>query len=429
MGSQIDQPRSNRWPTLLLLAGVSGLLPLPVVRRAHALVEQIVGAARGWLEPNDLVEFAAADVAALATESDPPAAGIDPQVVALLSALRDEVRPPKSGGWQRDGRFGVVPVGARRDVGELSLATPAAIPLGEPVFFGRELVGFTAARAAGPTLVQLLSRPGTRIAACAGVPGVREVRFLAIGEGVETLRVAYADGGQQLEEGDLAWAIDPPSLPGAAVAPTIGGAQLGRVVHGDLASGAALDEWRIVPITAPARLAEVAIRFPPGFPLASEPDLYPMRTTAIGHAVVEERRRVARVVDGHEVGIDAGCAVSSAGRYVGRISRSSWGAALVRAVSDPGFRLSTLLLVGGRVSAWELESGGTCADGLLLLPPPIESWDGAIVVTASSPDGTPEGLIVGALRAIGDGCVLVGVREPLGAVEVWRPAGAWSAPP
>lgn len=52
MADGLREPRPQRWPALLVLAGVSGMVPLPLLQRAHELVEEIAFTGRGLLLPD-----------------------------------------------------------------------------------------------------------------------------------------------------------------------------------------------------------------------------------------------------------------------------------------------------------------------------------------------------------------------------------------
>jgi len=432
MADGLREPRPQRWPALLVLAGVSGMVPLPLLQRAHELVEEIAFTGRGLLLPDgaETPEVQAAEQLSPDLTSKPRL--LDERVVTLLEELRRRVLPPPSRGWQRDGRFGVIPVGGgvaprRREAEELRAATVAPLPPDEPVFHGEQLIGFSRARADGTTRIERLTRAGARLLACAGAPGRREARFLAVGDGTPTLRVALADHGVALAEGDLAWVVDPPTAPGAAIARDIGGAVIGRITRGTTPEGAAKEEWRVEPLVAPELLAEVALRFPPGFPLPTEVGVYPFMTALLPDGVIDPRRSFRRLPHGREEGLTAGAAVSVGGKLCGRVVRAGHGHALVRSLADPGFRVAALLLAGGRATAFELVVLGSLEDGLEVAPPPTRDWDGGVVVTAGSADGCPEGLLIGALFARVGRCGLAGgAGAPEGTVVAWRLPGAWS---
>jgi hypothetical protein len=422
------EPRSQRWPALLVLLGVSGMVPIPLVRRAHELIEQVAWSVRGLVHP-------APDRAD--AQSAPPLP-LDARVAELLATLRRRVLPPRERGWQRDGRFGVVALSNRRDEqeprSELFTQTPCVLPPDEPVMHGEELLGFTRPRRDGSVRIERLTRRGSRTPACAGEPGKREARFLALGDGSATLRVSYVDDGVELREGDLAWAIDPPASPGAAIARVVGGAWLGRLVRGDLPEGAERDEWRVAPLSQPELLAEVAIRFPSGFPPPTETDLYPLATELSGDPIVDPRRAFARIGDGREAGLLPGSALSCDGCYVGTVLRAGYGHALVRTLADPGVRVRALLLRGGEAVAFDLvvvavERDAQARPRIIVLPPPCPDWDGALVVTAAQVAGTPEGLVIGALAAESGRCTLVARRAASGPAIAWRLPGAWSSEP
>jgi hypothetical protein len=161
------------------------------------------------------------------------------------------------------------------------------------------------------------------------VPGQRQARFLALGDGSDTLRVAYADGDVEIVEGDLAWAIDPPrdEPRGGAITRIVGGALLGRIVRGDAPAGADRVDWRVAPLASLATLAEVAVRLPPGFPRArrAQPRAAPGRP----------RGRPRRSIGG----APASCCRPAARRASSpaapsRRVPSSWGGSSVRAGSS-----------------------------------------------------------------------------------------------
>jgi len=94
-------------------------------------------------------------------------------------------------------------------------------------------------------------------------------------------------------------------------------------------------------------------------------------------------------------------------------------------------------VIGSRdVVAWNLATaGGTIragdvanAEGEILLEsaPTAVDWDGALVVTAPSQEGVPEGLVVGTLAAVEERCILRIEEVSLEDVTVWRPPNAWS---
>lgn len=442
MADGLREARPQRWPALLVLAGVSGMVPIPLFERAHELLEEVAWTARGLLQPPSLeVDARALEATTSLAESsagvDQAASvrdALDARVVGILARLRQRVLPPKTRGWQRDGRFGVVPVTAapalgRRDAQELLLLTVAPLPPDEPVFHGEQLIGWTRVRADGSTRIDRLTRAGARTTACAGEPGRREARFLALGDGSATLRMALADGGVELTAGDLAWVLDPPAAPAGAVVREVGGALLGRLVRGELPEGAERDEWRVLPLVAPELLAEVAVRFPPGFPLPSETAVYPFAMVLAANPILDPRRAFTRLGQGREVGLFAGAAVSIGGALCGRVTRSGYGHALVRTVRDPGFRVAALLVQAQQATAFELVVLGVDGTVIEVRPPVGVPWDGALVVTAASPDGCPEGLLIGSLAARDGRCVLVDFREAApGPVVAWRLSGAWSAP-
>jgi hypothetical protein len=430
MADGLREPQPQRWPALLVLAGVSGMVPWPLLERTHELVEEVAFTARGLL----LTGGAAVAADVQAAERVAAIGLVDARVAELLTELRRRVLPPPRRGWQRDGRFGVVPISAalparRREAHELRPATVAPLPPDEPVFHGEQLIGFTRARSDGSTRIERLTRAGVRTLAMAGVPGRREARFLAVGDGSPWLRVALADYGVALEEGDLAWVVDARQTPGSAIVRDIGGAAIGRLTRGGVPEGAAKEEWRVAPILPPERLAEVAIRFPPGFPLPGDVDVYPFVTARLDGAVIDPRRVLFRLPHGREEGLSAGAAVSIGGTLCGRIARAGFGHSLVRGLADPGFTMPALLLAEGQVSAFELIVRRSCDAGVEVEAPPVPSWDGGVVVTAGGADGCPEGLLVGGLVADGGRCILSGRPDELlgAAVVAWRLPGAWSA--
>ena len=288
------------------------------------------------------------------------------------------------------------------------------MPAGEPVFCGRVLVGLTEVdKRTQRSFVRPLLAKGTRIPACAGVPGRREVRFVAIGDGSDTLRVAYPDSAQPIREGDLVWAIDaggprpgPPfdaagtPATATAIVPYYGGAELGRIARGALPPGALRDDWRVRPSFDLDELAEVAIRFPPGLPGPSELDLAPLAVRPTGAAVHDARRRGAWLGVGRELGVVPGCFVASGPYLAGVVVRAAWHGALVRRVDDPGFRCRTLVLLDGRCFPWTIEVERSDEGRLLLRGAPVVAGaEGALVVTAGSATGSPEGLLLGVLES------------------------------
>jgi hypothetical protein len=444
-------PGPGRWPLLLLLAGAVSLLPWPSVIGARALVEDGCLTLRRFVDPRAW----SGGAAHAATASG-----------AALPALRDRlaraharVLPPKESGWQRDGRFAAVPLARARTPSTLSLALPGALPPGEPVFHGRELVGHVAAKAgsaptgtldpattivAGSAVAKIttIRAKDSRVPACAGIPGKRETRFLALGDGSERLRVAFADVDPPLVEGDLAWAIDPPAPKAGAIERIVEGALLGRLVKGDGPPGADRADWRVEPLSPLATLAEVAVRLPAGFLAPAEIELAPLAVAGRGGAVLGPARDALLLLAGRESGVSAGAAVSRAGRLVGRIERAGWRVALARTLSDPGFRCRVLVLAGEELSACDLEVRAALADGALELaaPPPVDDWNDALVVTAAGAEGVPEGLLLGTLEKREQRCVLLrgdaNVADaasvprdapPPGEWIVHRPPGPWSA--
>src|SRR5215475_1513490 len=122
MGVRDGESRPQRWPTLLLVAGIAGLLPVQGLRRGYELAEEVLLSARRWssLGGGTAAALEGADLQRLG----PP----DPRVVALLAEARAALLPPRSAGWQRDGRFCVVPVGADRRPESLSLLLAGTVP-------------------------------------------------------------------------------------------------------------------------------------------------------------------------------------------------------------------------------------------------------------------------------------------------------------
>jgi len=421
------EPRAERWPAGLLLAGAATLLPWQAARNGAALLEDALLTLRGFVDPR---ARRGGESAAAAAPPAPEAAVHD-----LLSRARAAVLPPRAAGWERDGRFCAVPVGRSRSPASVALAVPGPVPPEEPVFRGRELLGFTPAWNGGaPRLVPLTAR-GTRLPACAGEPGRREARFLALGDGSGLLRVAFVDGEIALAEGDLAWAVDPPTPPGGAVVRRVGGAWIGRLVRDPRAEGGTHGEWSVAPFSAPETLAEVAIRHPPGFPAPAELLLVPLALTGRRHAFRDARRDAILLGRGREAGVVAGCAVSAGPYLVGKVTRSGWRQAAAHTLRDPRFRCRVLLVMGDEVAAFELETRGTegedRAEIVLAAPPPLDGWEGALVVSAPSPDGMPEGLVLGRMERRGERCVLTGlgrVSPDDGEAElvVHRPPGSWS---
>ena len=438
MDDKLRAVRPPRWPALLLLAGVAGLLPFDHVARGQRLLEDFLLTVRVAVETT--LRFGRVQALERSAQAEPAAP--DPRVAELLSVARARVLPGRSSGWQRDGRFATVAVGRTRTPERIALATPAPLPDDEPVFVGSVLLGTTSSKATkssagsagGTSFVAPLTAKGTRIPAVAGVVGRREVRLVAVGEGKSTLRVSYADSALPLEVGDLVYALDPPSQRGGAVARRIGGALIGRIVRGELPEGAARIEWRIEPALPPAKLAEVAVRLPPGFPAPGEVDLYPIDLPfeRSGEAVAFlDHDRVGQLFRlGREEGITPGCAVSDGPLFVGRVVRAGWHGSVVRGVSDPGFELRVLVLARGEVVSWPLKVRGAVEpDGTAALAgrPPLDDFEGALVVTAPASDGVPEGLIVGTLAARGEECRLrFAERSDERRFAVHRIGGAWS---
>jgi hypothetical protein len=357
----------------------------------------------------------------------------DPRVVALLAEARAALLPPRSAGWQRDGRFCVVPVGADRRPDSLSLLLAGTVPAGEPVLSGRVLIGTTALDRTGrPCVVPTLAK-GARFPACAGIPGRREVRFLAIGDGSGTLKVEFPDAAWPILDGDLVWAIDAGPSPAGAVGPVVAGAELGRIERGELPPGAQRDDWRVRPTVSLETLAEVAIRFPPGLPGPAENELAPLPVVPLGATVRGRQRRGAWLEVGREFGVVAGCAVSSGPCLAGLVTRAGWRGALVRRLDDPGFRCRAFVLVDGRCLPWTVEVVGRGGDRLLLKGAPAgANCDGALLVTAASSAGVPEGLILGVLEIAGASSWLKVERASVELSDdppwvVHRPPGPWSA--
>jgi hypothetical protein len=353
------------------------------------------------------------------------------------------VLPPRTTGWQRDGRFCVVPVGGERRPDLLSLLLAGTVPPGEPVFSGRVLIGTTALDPAQRPFVLPILAKGARVPACAGIPGRREVRFLAIGDGSSTLRVQFPDAAQPILDGDLVWAIDvgAPAVAapaagtaaGSVVGPVVGGAEIGRIERGELPIGAQRDDWRVRPTVPLELLVEVAIRFPPGLPGPAETELAPLPVHPVGATVRDVRRRGAWLDVGRELGVVAGCAVAAGPCLAGVVLRAGWRGALVRRLDDPGFRCRALVLVDGQCLPWTVEVVGSEGDRLLLRgAPAVPNCDGALLVTAGSSAGIPEGLILGVLETTGGQSRLriepASVDFPSeGAWVVHRPPGPWSA--
>jgi hypothetical protein len=181
MDDREGELRVQRWSALLLVVGMLGLLPFPPIRGAFELAEESLLTARRWLSRGVGSGAPLGDAAALGRP--------DPRVVELLSRARAALLPPRSAGWQRDGDFGVVPVGRERRPDMLSLVVAGSVPAGEPAFAGRVLIGTTAVdpRTQRPYVRPLLAK-GTRLPACAGVPGRRG--SYRGGDGTETLRAA-----------------------------------------------------------------------------------------------------------------------------------------------------------------------------------------------------------------------------------------------
>ncbi len=408
MDDRDGELRVQRWSALLLVVGMLGLLPYPPIRGAFELAEESLLTARRWLSRGVGSGAPLGDAAALGRP--------DPRVVELLSRARAALLPPRSTGWQRDGGFAVVPVGRERRPDVLSLVVAGSVPAGEPAFAGRVLIGTTEVdpRTQRPFVRPLLAK-GTRLPACAGVPGRREVRFIAVGDGSETLRVAYPDSAQPIREGDLVWALDGAGALGGALAPAdaaaaagapgaivpvVGGAELGRIARGALPAGSLRDDWRVRPSVDLDELAEVSIRFPPGLPGPGDLDLAPLVVHPTGAAVHDGRRRGAWLGVGRELGVVPGCVVASGPCLEGVVVRSGWRGALVRRVDDPGFRCRTLVLVDGRCYPWTLEVERSEGERLLLRgAPALPGAEGALVVTADAATGSPEGLLLGVLES------------------------------
>ncbi len=423
MASRDLEARPQRWPAALLIAGVASLLPQPAVREALSVLEGGLLTARRLVDPMAWRRVAQA--------AQPPAGGPDRSpdrfIVELLATARARVIPDSSEGWQRDGRFCGVTLGRVRSPSSLSVASAGPLPPGEPAFHGRELVGFTSSSASDdrPRIVPLRAK-GTRLSACAGAPGKREARFLALGDGSELLRVAYADRDVAIEEGDLAWAIDPLAPTGGAVTRIVGGALLGRIVRGDAPRGSDRDDWRVAPLTPLAELAELAIRHPPGFPGPSEASFVPLAAEARHEALVDARRDGLLLPKGRESGVVEGCAVSAGPWWIGRVVRAGWGASIVRTVRDPGLTCPVLVISRGEIRAFALSTAEVRgADVRLEAAPPFADCDGAVVVTAPGPEGVPEGLLVGTLHRDDLGWFLTAGPAAAEAVVVHRPPGAW----
>jgi hypothetical protein len=427
MGERDGEPRPQRWPTLLLVAGIVGLLPVQTLHRVFELAEEVLLSARRWSGPGG-GSAAALEAADLARLGRP-----DPRVVALLAQARAALLPPPSTGWQRDGRFCAVPIGAARRADCLGLLLAGTVPPGEPVFSGRILIGTTALdRAQRPFVAPILAK-GARVAACAGVPGRREVRFLAVGDGSATLRVEFPDAAFPIMDGDLVWAIDAGPPPVGAAGPIVAGAELGRIERGELPPGSQRDDWRVRPTVPLSALAEVAVRYPPGLPGPAENELAPLEVVPAGGSVRGRVRRGAWLEVGREVGVVDGCAVASGACLAGLVARSGWRGALVRRLDDPGFRCRAFVLVGGQCLPWTVEVVGRLRDRLLLKgAPATANCDGALIVTAGSPSGVPEGLILGVLESVEGLSWLRFESASVGLDEgalwvVHRPPGPWSA--
>jgi hypothetical protein len=421
---------SRRWPAWLLLLGLCGLLPQAPVRRAEAWLDEALLSLRGVLDPGSWLLRARGEASAaeLLTAGE---AGELQELARLLEAAHARVLPPRAEGWQRDGRFAAVPIGRLRTPAALALAVSSPLPPDEPAFHGRELVGFTSRKSdESPRVVPILSK-GTRIPACAGVPGQRETRFLALGDGSDRMRVAYADADVPLVEGDLAWAIDvatPESPPiGGALARVIGGARLGRIVRGDAPTGGDRPDWRVEPLSSLSTLAEVAIRLPPGFPAPAELSLLPVAVAARRAPPLDPRRDGILLPLGRESGVVAGCAIAAGPLFVGRVSRAGYRHALALTLRDPGLRCRVLLLRQGETIAWELESAGADGDEIALAGAPAPAdCESALVVSAPSVDGTPEGLLLGTLVRRGGRLLLRPAARAFADVVVHRPPGEWS---
>lgn len=427
MGERDREPRPQRWPTLLLVAGIVGLIPAQAVRRTFELAEEVLLSAR---RP---IKLGGGSASALEPDELGRLGRPDPRVVALLAEARAALLPPPAAGWQRDGRFCVVPVGAERRPDLLGLLLAGTLPPGEPVFSGRILIGTTALdRAQRPFVAPLLAK-GARVAACAGVPGRREVRFLAVGDGSATLKVEFPDAAFPILDGDLVWAIDAGPPPLGAAGPVVAGAELGRIERGELPPGSQRDDWRVRPTVPLDALAEVAVRYPPGLPGPSENELTPLQVVPVAAAARGRLRRGAWLDVGREAGVVDGCAVAAGGCLAGLVVRSGWRGALVRRLDDPGFRCRCFVLVGGQCLPWTVDVVGRVRDRLLLRgAPAAASCQGALIVTAGSPSGVPEGLILGVYEAE-EGLSWLRFESASVAFDegspwvVHRPPGPWSA--
>jgi hypothetical protein len=166
-------------------------------------------------------------------------------------------------------------------------------------------------------------------------------------------------------------------------------------VRGDAPAGADRVDWRVAPLASLATLAEVAVRLPPGFPAPAELSLVPLLVGPRPAPPLDRRRSGLLLPAGREAGVVAGCAVSSGPFFVGRIVRSGWQQSLALTLRDPGLRCRVLLLGRGSASAWEIEtagSGRTASRGSRSSgPPPPAECAGALVVSAPSSEGVPEG--------------------------------------
>lgn len=420
-----DAPaRPQRWPWLLLAAGLSTWLPSRSIERAHARVEDLLLSARGLLGRTSEPEARAAEAGSGEPESI---------VVEALRSARGRVLPPADRGWQRDGRFVAVAVEPEDDGETTVLRARCALPPGEPVFVGAALVGFTARvedPAAATRRILPLTVEGSQIRAAAGVPGLRETALLAVGESLPTLALRYVEDVAALQPEDLAWALDPPSPPGGALARVADGAWIGTIVRDDGSGGGGETGLRIEPWVDLARIEEVAVRFPPGFPAPEDLAFDRLEVEVERDAVRENGRDALLLPAGSESGVRAGCALSAGTLIVGRVVRSGWNRSLARTLLDPGFELPVLVLAPDAILEWELRVAARDGERVLLgSAPPLADWDGALVVTAADPRGCPEGLFVGILAREDGRCALRrDERFDVERLTVHRPRAAGEPP-